>query len=114
MKLVATSGDLPLDRPDWAGITASNPFPPLPSEFRGQYLALHFRFYYNFHYNPPKKKSHRQNRLHLPLRFSEPKTEAAIMRHIYKTQLDAALINIMRPKRKRELASRKLQSNQDV
>jgi len=27
--------------------TASDPFPPLPSEFRGRYLALRFRFYYN-------------------------------------------------------------------
>jgi len=47
MKLVATSGDVPLDRAAWAGITASDPFPPLPSEFGGQYLALRFRFYYN-------------------------------------------------------------------
>jgi TonB family protein len=47
MKLVATSGDIPLDRAAWAGITASNPFPPLPTDFGGQYLALRFRFYYN-------------------------------------------------------------------
>jgi len=47
MKLVATSGDVPLDRAAWAGITASDPFPALPSEFGGQYLALRFRFYYN-------------------------------------------------------------------
>jgi TonB family protein len=47
MKLVATSGDVPLDRAAWAGITASDPFPPLPTEFGGQYLALRFRFYYN-------------------------------------------------------------------
>jgi TonB family protein len=47
MKLVATSGDIPLDRAAWAGITASDPFPPLPSEFGGQFLALRFRFYYN-------------------------------------------------------------------
>lgn len=47
MKLVATSGDSALDRAAWGGITASNPFPPLPSEFHGQYLALRFRFYYN-------------------------------------------------------------------
>jgi TonB family protein len=47
MKLVATSGDIPLDRAAWAGITASDPFPPLPSEFNGEYLALRFRFYYN-------------------------------------------------------------------
>ncbi len=47
MKLVATSGDIALDRPAWGSITASNPFPPLPSEFTGPYLALRFRFYYN-------------------------------------------------------------------
>jgi TonB family protein len=47
MKLISTSGDDPLDRAAWAGITASNPFPPLPGEFTGPYLALRFRFYYN-------------------------------------------------------------------
>ena len=47
MKLIATSGDVALDRPAWGSITNSNPFPPLPSEFNGPYLALRFRFYYN-------------------------------------------------------------------
>jgi TonB family protein len=47
MKLVATSGDVPLDRAAWAGIVGSNPFPPLPSEFGGEFLALRFRFFYN-------------------------------------------------------------------
>jgi len=47
MKLVATSGDVPLDRAAWAGIVGSDPFPALPSDFGGQYLALRFRFYYN-------------------------------------------------------------------
>jgi TonB family protein len=47
MKLTTSSGDTALDRAAWGGITASNPFPPLPSEFGGQYLALRFRFYYN-------------------------------------------------------------------
>jgi len=47
MKLVAPSGDSPLDRAAWAGIVGSYPFPPLPSEFGGQFLALRFRFYYN-------------------------------------------------------------------
>jgi TonB family protein len=42
-----TSGDTALDRAAWGGITASNPFPPLPTEFRGQYLALRFHFLYN-------------------------------------------------------------------
>lgn len=47
MKLVAPSGDVPLDRAAWAGIVGSNPFPPLPTEFGGQFLALRFRFFYN-------------------------------------------------------------------
>ena len=47
MKLVATSDDVALDRGAWSAITHSNPFPPLPREFSGPYLALRFRFYYN-------------------------------------------------------------------
>jgi TonB family protein len=47
MKLIAPSGDVSLDRAAWGGITASNPFSPLPNEFHGPYLALRFRFYYN-------------------------------------------------------------------
>ena len=47
MKLIASSGDVALDRPAWGAITASRPFPPLPREFTGPYLALRFRFYYN-------------------------------------------------------------------
>jgi TonB family protein len=42
-----SSGDTALDRAAWGGITASNPFPPLPQEFGGQYLALRFHFFYN-------------------------------------------------------------------
>ncbi len=47
MRLVDPSGDVSLDRAAWGGITASNPFQPLPGEFRGNYLALRFRFFYN-------------------------------------------------------------------
>jgi TonB family protein len=47
LKLDSTSGDVALDRAAWGGITASNPFQPLPQEFRGQYLALRFFFFYN-------------------------------------------------------------------
>jgi TonB family protein len=50
MRLVSPSGDIALDRAAWGGITGSNPFPPLPSEFSGRYLALRF----HFHYNPDK------------------------------------------------------------
>lgn len=42
-----SSGDVALDRAAWAGVTASAPFPPLPPEFRGEYLALRLHFYYN-------------------------------------------------------------------
>ena len=47
MKLTGESGDVSLDRAAWGGITASNPFAPLPSEYHSPYLALRFRFYYN-------------------------------------------------------------------
>src|SRR5579864_7725337 len=47
MRLIASSGDVALDRPAWGSITNSNPFPPLPTDFTGPYLALRFRFYYN-------------------------------------------------------------------
>jgi TonB family protein len=41
------SGDVTLDRPAYGSITASDPFPPLPAEFKGEFLSLRFRFYYN-------------------------------------------------------------------
>jgi outer membrane biosynthesis protein TonB len=47
MKLVANSGDFLLNHGAWTGITASNPFPPLPNEFSGQYLGLRMTFFYN-------------------------------------------------------------------
>jgi len=50
MKLVVPSGDVALNRAAWGGITASSPFAPLPAEYKGPFLALRFRFYYN-----PKK-----------------------------------------------------------
>jgi TonB family protein len=47
MTLTGGSGDTSLDRAAWGGIIASDPFPPLPAEFRGPYIKLRFRFYYN-------------------------------------------------------------------
>ncbi|HWZ44225.1 MAG TPA: TonB C-terminal domain-containing protein [Candidatus Saccharimonadales bacterium] len=47
LQTVATSGDDALDRAARGGITDSNPFPPLPAEFRGQFLQLRFKFFYN-------------------------------------------------------------------
>jgi TonB family protein len=47
MRIIGPSGYVSLDRAAWGGITASSPFPPLPNEFKGPYLALRFHFYYN-------------------------------------------------------------------
>src|SRR4029077_7492541 len=47
MCLVASSGDVALDRAAWGGISTSNPLPAVPSDFTGPYLAVRFRFYYN-------------------------------------------------------------------
>jgi TonB family protein len=47
LQVTVPSGDIALDRPAYGAITASDPFPPLPTEFKGPYLALRFRFYYN-------------------------------------------------------------------
>jgi TonB family protein len=42
-----SSGDVALDRAAYGSITMSDPFPPLPDEFKGQYLALRFHYFYN-------------------------------------------------------------------
>ncbi|HEY6253346.1 MAG TPA: TonB C-terminal domain-containing protein [Candidatus Angelobacter sp.] len=47
LRYVRTSGDIALDRPAYGSITASDPFPRLPSDFKGNYIALRIRFYYN-------------------------------------------------------------------
>lgn len=47
MQLVLPSGDVSLDRAAWGGITGASPFPPLPKQFKGPYLALRFYFLYN-------------------------------------------------------------------
>ena len=47
MRLVGPSGDTSLDRAAWGGITGASPYPPLPKDFKGPYLALRFGFYYN-------------------------------------------------------------------
>lgn len=45
--IVGHSGTDSLDRAAVAGISASNPFPPLPTEFRGERVLLQFNFLYN-------------------------------------------------------------------
>jgi TonB family protein len=45
--IVSQSGTEALDRAAVAGISASNPFPPLPTEFKGNEIRLQFNFAYN-------------------------------------------------------------------
>lgn len=47
MQLALPSGDVSLDRAAWGGITGASPYPPLPKQFHGPYLALRFYFLYN-------------------------------------------------------------------
>ena len=46
-KLTVSSGDASLDRPAWGAIANAAPLPPLPTEFKGDSLALRFHFFYN-------------------------------------------------------------------
>jgi protein TonB len=50
IRLVSSSGAEPLDRAALASIHASNPFPPLPTEFTGKHLVLQFIYLYNLGY----------------------------------------------------------------
>jgi TonB family protein len=45
--IASSSGTDALDRAAVAGISASNPFPPLPDEFHGNQVRLQFTFLYN-------------------------------------------------------------------
>lgn len=45
--IASSSGADPLDRAAVAGVSASNPFPPLPREFTGNEVRLQFTFSYN-------------------------------------------------------------------
>jgi TonB family protein len=45
--IAVPSGAEALDRAAVAGISASNPFPPLPAEYRGNQLRLQLNFSYN-------------------------------------------------------------------
>jgi len=47
MHVSSPSGDIALDHAALDGITASNPFKTLPSEFKGNYVALRMHFLYN-------------------------------------------------------------------
>jgi TonB family protein len=45
--IISNSGTDSLDRAAVAGVSASNPFPPLPSEYKGDRIVLQFNFAYN-------------------------------------------------------------------
>jgi TonB family protein len=47
IKLVGSSGDVALDRAAYAAISASNPMPHLPADFRSDYFTVRAHFYYN-------------------------------------------------------------------
>ncbi len=49
--IASPSGTDALDRAAVAGISATNPFPPLPEEFRGDSIRLQFVFLYNMPVN---------------------------------------------------------------
>lgn len=53
LKVVSLSGTNSLDQAAEASISASNPFPPLPSQFHGPFITLQFSFYYNL--SPPSE-----------------------------------------------------------
>jgi TonB family protein len=61
MQLAGSSGDVALDRAAWGSITASSPFAPLPTEFKGQYLDLRFYYYYNLSPNLVAAKTEQPN-----------------------------------------------------
>jgi len=54
LKYGSSSGDQALDRAAYGGIADSNPFSPLPTEFKGSYLALRFNFFYYPQASDPK------------------------------------------------------------
>ncbi|HLH02821.1 MAG TPA: TonB family protein [Bryobacteraceae bacterium] len=47
MVVADTSGSMPLDRAAVAGLSMSNPLPPLPADYRGMQVRLAFTFAYN-------------------------------------------------------------------
>ncbi len=47
IKIHKSSGEEALDHAALGSITASNPFPPLPSEFTGERIGVRFHYFYN-------------------------------------------------------------------
>ena len=47
VRVAKSSGDVALDRPALGSVIGSNPFAPLPPEFKGPYLGLRLTYLYN-------------------------------------------------------------------
>jgi TonB family protein len=47
MKLIASSGDVALDRAAWGALTYADPLPVLPAPFTGDFVLVRAAFYYN-------------------------------------------------------------------
>lgn len=47
LKIQKSSGDPALDRAAYQAIVDAQPFPRLPNEFKGPFLQVRFKFYYN-------------------------------------------------------------------
>jgi len=47
MKVMGPPTDVALVRAAWGSITNSAPFPPLSGDFKGQYLQVRFKYFYN-------------------------------------------------------------------
>jgi hypothetical protein len=47
LNLERTSGKDPLDTAALSSIRTSNPFEPLPPQFKGPYIELRFTYFYN-------------------------------------------------------------------
>lgn len=47
LRVDRSSGNRRMDRAAFNSVRASSPFPPLPPEFDGEFLALRLHFYYN-------------------------------------------------------------------
>ena len=56
LKIVHEAGIVILDRAVWGGITACNPFDPLPDQFKGEFLGLRMSFDYNPKKLPPDQQ----------------------------------------------------------
>ena len=81
MKLVEASGDVAMDRGAWAGVSYSNPLPPLPPEFLGQYLTLRFKFLYN---TGPDNVKAQETTSDKPANLAAPTSTDTDMNRIFK------------------------------